>query len=334
LLVVVVGVVGVWTLNPSRGGRVGGIVVPDQLRGRLLFFAEPGDTEIVRADGKVVQSLPQVAAVGYPIQPVVTAEHLVVFVHDGQAYRVGADLRGPLVQVGAADRLFPADGGDVGLQVGLSPSEPTFVEYMAADGTVPQHGTTSTQLPTGSTPVVRMPTGLLVLTSQNRLAFFPAGPSISVGPVRRVIGSFYVTVAWDASTGCASDGVSCPLHLTETAQEADRVISPPAGFGGFADGGAFSPDGSWLTAFVYQPIGDTPGLRMVLIDTHTGRCQVIGSALPAGEPIGSAAWSPDGKWVFFSGLTGPMYAEQIGPDGPIKAPVALPLPASYSFTPL
>jgi len=218
LLVVVVGVVGVWTLNPSRGGRVGGIVVPDQLRGRLLFFAEPGDTEIVRADGKVVQSLPQVAAVGYPIQPVVTAEHLVVFVHDGQAYRVGADLRGPLVQVGAADRLFPADGGDVGLQVGLSPSEPTFVEYMAADGTVPQHGTTSTQLPTGSTPVVRMPTGLLVLTSQNRLAFFPAGPSISVGPVRRVIGSFYVTVAWDASTGCASDGVSCPLHLTETAQ--------------------------------------------------------------------------------------------------------------------
>jgi hypothetical protein len=238
------------------------------------------------------------------------------------------------VQVGAADRLFPADGGDVGLQVGLSPSEPTFVEYMAADGTVPQHGTTSTQLPIGSTPVARLPGGLLVLTSQNRLAIATAGPSISVGPVRRVIGAFYVTVAWDATTGCASDGVSCPLHLTETAQEADRVISPPTGFPGFADGGAFSPDGAWLTAFVYQPIGDTPGLRMVLLATHTGRSQVIGPVLPAGEPIGSAAWSPDGKWVFFNGLTGPMYAQQIGPDGPISAPVALPLPASYSFAPL
>src|SRR5579871_4605288 len=199
LLVAAVAVAAVLTLRQSGGGHATLTGVPAELRDRLLFFAGPGEGKVVRADGTVVQSLPQVGSVSYPIKPVVTAEHLVVFALDGQAYRVGADAPGPAVRVGAADRVFPADGGDVGLQVGRDPSEPSFVEYMAADGTVPQYGTTSTPLPAGSTAVARMPTGLLVLTSHNRLAFLAGETSVSLGPVRSVIGSFNVTVAWDAA---------------------------------------------------------------------------------------------------------------------------------------
>ena len=287
------------------------------------------------ADGSVVKPLPQVAAVGYPVRPVATPQHLVMFVHGGDAYAVNADGRGPVQHVGAADRLFPADGGDVGLEVGagLGATEPNIVEYVAADGTVPQPGTTNVVLPSGSTAVARLVDGLLILSPDGRLRLLSPSPTITLGPSRDVIGSFVATVAWTATTGCADDGINCPLHLTETARQADRLITPPPGFGGFTGGGGFSPDGSWLAGFVYAPTV-TPDVQLVLIDTRSGQSRVIGPDLPVGEPIGSAAWSPDGQWLFFSGLSGPMYAQHVGAGGPIGATVALPLGASYSFTPL
>jgi hypothetical protein len=332
----------------GSGGDHRGVVLPDDLRHRLFFVAEPMATQVIRADGTVVQRLPQLAAAGYPVQPVTTANHAVVFVHQGEAYRLGPDMRSPARRVGAADRLFPADGGNVGLEVGASATEQRFVAYMGADGTVAGPLSTGDALPAGSIAVDRLVGRLLILSGDGHLRFVPT-PAVDIGPVGSVIGAAHAAVAWTARVGCAPDG-GCPLHISDF-EGTERLISPPGGFGGFVGGGAFSPDGASLGAFVFSPTSQRPTLRMVLIDTRTLRVRTIGPPLPGGEPltvpqtnmapwpftatpIGSAQWSPDGTWLFFSGLNGPMYAQLVRGGDPLGSPIAMPLSASYAFAPL
>jgi hypothetical protein len=341
LLVAVISAGAGWAIATGWAGHASSkkpALLPDHLGDQMLFYAEPHMTAIVRADGTVIRTFPQLAAIGYPTPPLTTAGHSIVFVHDHQAYRVGPTPRSLVQHVGAADRLFPTDGGGVGLQVGGDGDQsgaPAIVEYMAADGTLSQPHNTSTALPGGTTAIARMIVGLLVLTGDNQLKFAGTGPELHVGPVNRVIGTSVATVAWTdgGGGGCLPNPGSC-LHLTDTASGTDRMITPPAGFAGFVGGGAFSPTGTWLAAFVFTPADTGPGLRLVLIDTRLGRAQVVGPVLPAGEAIGSAAWSSDGQWIFFSGLSGPLYAQRMESSGPVSAPVALALPATYAFTPL
>jgi hypothetical protein len=315
---------GASEISPSR---------PDHLADRLLFYAEPRMTGIVRADGTVIRTFPQTPAVGYPILPLMTAGRSVVFVHGLQAYRIGPDWHSPVLQVGAADHLFPADSGDVGLEVGVGGDQtgrPGFIEYVAADGT----RTAPAALPPDTTAIARLLTGLLVITLDHHLEFPGTEASQRLGPVNWVVGTFVATVAWTDGSNCAPDSGSCRLHLTDTGSGADRIVAPPAGFTGFVGGGGFSPSGTWLAAFVYSPTATGPGLRLALINTRLGRALVVGPVLPAGETIGSAVWSPDTQWIFFSGLSGPMYAQRMAANGPVGTPVPLPLPASYAFAAL
>src|SRR5579859_4797990 len=216
--------------DPRPGQRAGG--VPSQLRARLLFFADPDGTRIVRADGKVMQTFRQLA--GQSARPVVTPDGLAVFVHDGEAYAVRTSAPWSVDRVGAADRLFPADGGDVGLEVGPGSGGASFVEYAAADGTVPQPGTTRTQLTVPSTAVAKLPSGLLVESAAG-LQLLRGTTTATIGD-GEVVGVSYTTVAWLDHGRCQRNAINCPLHITDTASGTDRVIAPVPGFSGFAGG--------------------------------------------------------------------------------------------------
>ncbi len=297
---------------------------------RQLFYAEPDQTLMVRGDGRiVVRSFANVEGDGYPARPLTTADGAALFIHGHQAYRVGpgANTARP---VGPADRLIPADGGEVGLLVngvGSGSGSVTYVGGRAAP---------SEPLPRDTTPIARLVTGLLVLGGDGHLRFAGGARSLDLGPVDSILGTFVATVAWTSHDGCAPFPplIGCPLHLSETGSGQERALLPPVGYRGFAGGGGFSPDGSHLAAFVFAGTEAAPAVRPVLITTRTGDIQLLGPVLSVGEPLGSAAWSPDGRWLFFCGLSGPMYAQPVGARGGAGPAVALPLPASYAFVAL
>ncbi len=68
---------------------------------------------------------------------------------------------------------------------------------------------------------------------------------------------------------------------------------------GFAFGGAFSPDGRQLAAFVN--IGATA--ELALVDIRTGQVRLVGSVrLGLGADIAWAHWLPDGERLLAGGL--------------------------------
>jgi hypothetical protein len=107
------------------------------------------------------------------------------------------------------------------------------------------------------------------------------------------------------------------LAITDTATMNTRLISSPQSavfssavtefgpqimeFGGnFVGGGAFSPDGRQLAAFVtaFRP-HDWPDAQLVLVDPSTGSVRLIANTVvQIGEPAGWAAWSPTGSELF------------------------------------
>ncbi len=306
--------------------------LPGALRSQVLFFADRSRTAVVRADGTTINDLAGVAASGYPFQPLDTGDHLAVFVHDNQAYRVSA-AGGPPQPVGAATSIFAADGGAVGLQGGGN-GEPTSVEYMAADGTVPQPGTSSTQLPLGAVAVARLADGLLVQANPTqsrppRFELIAPQSTLTLGSLTAVVGTHQ---SWVAALTCPPHRAvaGCPLHLVDTAGRTDRVVRIPPGFTGFAEGGRFSPDGSLLAAFVDDTTPPNLGtMHLALIRTSTATVTVVGPPLLV---AGSAAWSTDSHWVFYGGLTGALYAERTTPQGPAGRSWKLPLSSSYAVT--
>ena len=77
--------------------------------------------------------------------------------------------------------------------------------------------------------------------------------------------------------------------------------SPSAG--GFAVGGAFSPDGSRLAVFVNAPSGRSA--RLALVDPATGGLRVARTpVLPLGVDYGWARWISDGGRLLAGTATG------------------------------
>ena len=101
------------------------------------------------------------------------------------------------------------------------------------------------------------------------------------------------------------------LVITDTVTGSRVLVPAPAGTLGFIGGGAFSPDGSELAAFVQLNHVLGPGLNgqvmeLVVIDTATGQLhQIPGSWTEFGESFGFATWSPNSRWVFFGGIVTP-----------------------------
>jgi hypothetical protein len=327
--VVTVALVGTGESGGSRAA------LPADLVAERLFIADPARTGVFRADGTPVDLVHDLPGEGYPSLAIESGSGLVVFVHDAQAYEVPSLGVSPPERVGDADQIFPADKGAVGLFVG-GPLGPGFVEYMSFDGVVPEPGTGSSQLSSGTVPVARLPDGLLVRTPSQS----PNGPfqltlmsnrgTEQLGLADQMIGTSGTEVAW---LSCASVPKSCTLVLDDTATDERQVIEPPTGYSTFVPGGGFSPDGRLLAAFAASSTAADKGtLRLTTVSTVGGRGSVIGPKLKAGPSGGTAAWSQDGRWLYFGGASGYLYAQRLGvPIGP-SGPFRLPIRSSYAVT--
>ena len=135
-------------------------------------------------------------------------------------------------------------------------------------------------------------------------------------------------LAWYSTPGGECDG-DCVLHLTDVASGLDRVVEPPPGTG-WIRGGAISPDGNRLAAFVAPTTPERPPgqqvATLVIVDVATSEgMQIPGSGVPYGEPVAAATWSVTSGWLFFAGHGGSMRAYFPGASSSVE----LPAPASY-----
>jgi hypothetical protein len=104
-------------------------------------------------------------------------------------------------------------------------------------------------------------------------------------------GAHHSLLAW-LPAGCPPPG-SCAITITNTASGAVTTVRSPSD-GGFAVGGAFSPDGSRLAVFVNAASGRSA--RLALIDVAAGSLRVVRrSSLELGIDYGWARWLPDGR---------------------------------------
>ena len=99
---------------------------------------------------------------------------------------------------------------------------------------------------------------------------------------------------------------NCLLKITNTASLATRTLRGPLP-GGFAVGGAFSPDGTRLAVFPQTPPrGMVPGYaRLALVDLSTGVVRIMPRPrITLGLDIGWALWLPDGRHLIVGTGTG------------------------------
>jgi hypothetical protein len=316
--------------------------LPSGLASERLFFAEPVKTGMYRADGATLTDGHGLAGVGFPAQPLVSGRGVVVYIHGDDAYRTVGPNAAKTVDLGAASWIFPAQHGAIGIETG-GQGGPTSIAYMAADGTFPAGPSSKLRLPPGTTAVAQVPSGLIVAAGATlqgllnevthvRLSLIGRHSTVYLGMATSVLGIHGATAAWvDCPSGHSS---SCALHLVDTTTRHVRVIRPPPGYSGYAQGGGFSPDGSLLATFV--PSTSAAGvttLRVVVVRVDTGVAAVVGVRLAAGDQaVGDATWTTDGHWLLFGSLGGKLDAEAITPAGPRGAPWKLTLTTSFAVT--
>jgi hypothetical protein len=319
-------------IDPPTGKQL-----PAGLAAERLFFAEPVQTGFYQANGDVVTKFPRTRGAGD--QPIVSGDGAVVYIHGRDAYRTSGENATHLVNLGGASWIFPAEHGAIGIESG-GDGTPASVEFMAADGAIPEPGTTKVELPPDVTAIAQVPDGLLVTRGDIwshyptplghvRLSIIKPHGTIALGDATAVTGTYGASVAW---TTCRSS--RCSLHLVNTTTGHTRILRPPAGYRGYAHGGAFSPDGSLLATFV--PSKSRYGfnvIHLVVIRVRTGKVSVIGPGLFAGPAhLGAASWSADGHWLYFGGLDGTLDAEQVTAAGPQGRSWSLPLYTSFAVT--
>ena len=330
--VAVVAFAGVQTHGGSRSTTAAKVpprpvLAPVALRNYSVLYTGPLGPRLVPLHGETPITLLR-SGPGDPQRPLAVSGG-VVFLHRGLAYFYDTAAPERFHALVPADRLFPMIWpGVVGVQRGLEPG-PLSVQFVStseartADSPV-------WQLPAGYQPIAQGGTGLFVINTIGQLRTWSL-ETRQLGPVLGLAASVVDThvdqVAWRASMGCA-DG-ECPMHLTNASTGQDRIITPPAEHRGFFDGGAFSPDGATLAAFVIADApNNSPGAALVLIDTANGTTTLVAhGTVPIGEPIGMAAWPPDAATVFFCGNNGTMHVYRLATRGVLT----INLPASYSF---
>ncbi|HEY6278532.1 MAG TPA: hypothetical protein VIX86_19635 [Streptosporangiaceae bacterium] len=104
---------------------------------------------------------------------------------------------------------------------------------------------------------------------------------------------------------------NCLLNITSTATLATRTVRSPMP-GGFAIGGAFSPDGTQLAVFPQTlPHGMAPAYaRLALVVPRTGAVRVAPRPrITLGEDLGWALWLPDGRHLIVGPCPGSCLVE-------------------------
>ncbi len=140
-------------------------------------------------------------------------------------------------------------------------------------------------------------------------------------------------VAWTART-CESD--RCPLHITDLATGADRLVPLPAGQQWSQDW-VFSPDSAKLAVVAQATLTvqnenqfgliprSMPAI-VTVIDTATGRASARSTTMDVNS---SLMWSPDGTLLFFAhDSTHVGYINETYPNSPIRQ-LAVPAADSY-----
>ena len=302
------------------------ITVSPMQRYTVLYTDQLGP-RVVPLDGGPTSTL-MAAGPADPQRPVEVSGG-VAFLRRGVVYFLATALRAAARPLGPADHLFTMLWpGLVGVQRGSGPGTVT-VQFVS---TTAQSADNSPvwQLPTGYQALAQAGSGLLVQDANGQLRIWSLDGG-RLGPVISrsgdVIGTSGDEVAWRSNTGCDGDA-ECPLHITNASTGTDRVVSPPTAHGGFLGGGALSPDGRFLAAFIAAPFVSNPTAELVVVDLGASVIKrLANSAVDVGEPVGAAVWTADGTTVFFCGLNGQMRAYQPGDTGAVTVNV----PASYNF---
>lgn len=216
--------------------------------------------------------------------------------------------------------VFSGPHGSIGV-VG-SDGKVRNVDYVDAGGHRVDESTAPEGLPAGVSALAGLPAGVLGafpvvaptafvdFEPAVRLGLYTTGPVLGIGTVSAVVA---VSDRAIATVACSGDGSDCHLAVVDPENRRSRLIAFPAGYRAFAPvEGAFSPDGRTLAAFVISPGADGDSdVRAMLIDVATGRAQPAGPALPVAALSTQAAWSGDGRWLYFQVTGGPVLAQEV-----------------------
>jgi len=319
--------------NPTREtGAVGAL--PKSLASERLFFADPALTGIYRADGTVIANLQATAGAGST--PIVAGDGVAVYIHGEFAYRSTVSSSAMPTEVARAQSVFPGLHGTVGLESDPSNAS-NSIEYLTSAGSLPPTSSPLVRLPPGTMAVAQLPGGLLVESGDAQdgpadQSFAPIQLNIekpghwtSLGEVSAVVAVHDANVAVAICTTELS--TSCALRLTDTTTGVTRTVAPPPGFSGYAAvSGTFSPEGGQLAVFVASV--DAYGgshLYLTLIDVDKS---AVKSVLPAAviydSGVITAAWSGDGRWIFFGSSDDPLFAQRVTDAQPLGEPFPLP----------
>lgn len=197
---------------------------------------------------------------------------------------------------------FPATGGpsrSLNLPAGW------FVAGLSDDFTSPAAVSGGVLVQASDSASSSRPTKLAVWNPESgRLTLISSGVSANGGLLGAVTppGANYSLVAWRQASCYPS---SCTLEITNTATRSTTTLRSPLGHG-FANGVAFSQDGSELAAFANTfGITTTPApAELAIISTRTDTARLVPRvSLLMGQDIAWAKWLPGGKILLIGGTT-------------------------------
>ena len=130
-------------------------------------------------------------------------------------------------------------------------------------------------------------------------------------PMLRVRDGWFVAAAASRFAWCRGD---CPaLHVRS--RRGQRLLKPPADVRPIPSGGAFSPDQRQLATAVR--VGGRS--RAAVVDVASGRWTLVpGGALGGYDTI---AWSPSGRWLYFTDSNKGLRAWRLGAERAVPLPV-------------
>ena len=238
-----------------------------------------------------------------------------VFLSAGQAYFLSAPFGSSPRALVPADQIFPMVWpGVIGVGRHLS-SGAVQINFVELDGQSSLDTTLGT-LPAGYQPVAQSlavgPGGDLRTWDAAIVGVVELGPSL--GRASSVIGVSGTTFAWLGTTGCVSDG-ECPLLVSANETAPGQLIPAPAGHAGYLPGGALSPAGDMIAAFI---AGSRHTAQLAIIDLANASTDILPGSVPAGAGELSADWSPDGTLVVFAGSNGILHVYPLN-DGKTAA---------------
>jgi hypothetical protein len=265
--------------------------------------------------------------------PLLAVGPSLVVVVSGTVYSVTSAVSGEAARVGPGDAFFPSVWPDFfGYVQGANAPFPGSVTVSLFQLGAREPFLAS-RLPAGYRPEAHLGGAFLVSgpqnASQSQLRLWAPEPSPggrflrTFGRVHAVVGTSGTTVAWLAQDGC-DDAGECPMYITDTSTGVGQAVAPPPGHHGFEGGGAFSPDGRHIAAFV---AGASAGAALAIVDVGAATASLVtASDIEVGEPRGYATWTPDGAYVLFCGISGTLHAWNVTGGVPVDTHA----PASYN----